>query len=74
MATVILDVPSEKIKPFIQLVMDLGLEKHAIASGFYTNKPQQKNSAKDEYKFLKNLSSKFLLFDWEFFSNELEFE
>jgi len=41
MARVVLDIPTEKIPGFIQLIL---------------------------------FSQKFLLFDWEFFSNELEFE
>ncbi len=66
MAKVILDIPKEKMASFLDLIISLGIEKHAIKS-------QPKNSVGNARKVLPSLS-KFLLFDWEFFNNELEFE
>lgn len=68
MAKVILDIPSEKMSGFLQAILTLGIDKHAIASNYYASFPKQKPN------FLKNLSKGILLFDWEFFNNELEFE
>jgi hypothetical protein len=69
MAKVVLDVPAEKIQPFIKLILKLNLDKHAIASAQNNN-----NQTQMQEKFFKKLSSKFLLFDGEFFNNELEIE
>lgn len=68
MTTVILDIPTDKMKSFIQMVVNLGIENHTIQSG--QNKTRN-------HKYLtskKRFSNQFLLFDWEFFDNELEFE
>jgi hypothetical protein len=67
MATVILDVPSEKIKSFVKMILDLGIEKNRIIpdTDEKTISPQ-----KPWYKRFKPHP----YFDWEFFSNELEFE
>ena len=70
MTKVIVEVPTEKMQPFLHLVMTLGLDKHAIASSY----TEQKKQAKKSPDFFRKISSKFLLFDWEFFNNELEFE
>jgi hypothetical protein len=72
MAKVILEVPSEKMQPFLQLITKLGLEKHSIASGKDSTELKRKNLK--NYKPFRSFAQKFLLFDWEFFSNELEFE
>jgi hypothetical protein len=64
MAKVILDIPKEKMASFLNLIVSLGIDKHAIASH---------PSTISKKKRIPSLS-KFLLFDWEFFNNELEFE
>ncbi len=69
MAKVILDVPAEKMKSFIQLVIQLGLDKHTIASESKAEMPKKKS-----IHHFHSFAEKYLLFDWEFFSNELEFE
>jgi hypothetical protein len=71
MTKVILDVPAEKMRSFIQLLLKLGIERHSISSDAHQNN--------DARFLIKNRSLRkrfpaFLLFDWEFFSNELEFE
>lgn len=68
MVKVVLDVPNEKMSSFLQAILSLGINEHAIASKSFASIPKQKNP------FLKNLSKGILLFDWEFFNNELEFE
>ena len=72
MARVILEVPSEKMQPFLQLITKLGLEKNSIASG--NDSREIKRESLKNYKPFKSFAEKILLFDWEFFSNELEFE
>ena len=64
MTKVILNIPKEKMSSFIHLIMQLGLKDHAIHS-------QLTNFSAKTQKFT---FSKILLFDWEFFSNELEYE
>lgn len=71
MARVILDVPNEKMQPFLQAILNLGLERHAISSANF-NQPNV--SERRKRKGLRQLISTYLLFDWEFFSNELEYE
>ncbi|MBW0161520.1 MAG: hypothetical protein HYI21_01985 [Sediminibacterium sp. Gen4] len=71
MARVILDVPNEKMQPFLQAILNLGLERHAISSAKFD---QTKVSERRKRRGLRQLISTYLLFDWEFFSNELEYE
>ena len=65
MAKVILDIPTEKMSTFLKLVLQLGISDIAI---------QSKSNMKPNKKDLLAQISSHLLFDWEFFSNELEFE
>lgn len=76
MTKVILDVPTDKMHSFIKLVLKLGIEKHTISSANKeaeheadTYVPVQRQRVDGRKRF-----PSFLLFDWEFFSNELEFE
>lgn len=71
MARVILDVPNEKMKPFIKAILNLGLERHAISSPKFD---EQVIHNRQSRRSLRRLISTYLLFDWEFFSNELEYE
>lgn len=71
MARVILDVPNEKMQPFLQAILNLGLERHAISSSkFHQNTATQRKKRRG----FRHLISTYVLFDWEFFSNELEYE
>lgn len=72
MTKVILEVPAEKMRSFIQLVLKLGIEKHTISSHVHHNNEDARLLIRDR-SFRKRFPA-FLLFDWEFFSNELEFE
>lgn len=65
MAKVILDIPAQQIQPFLQMIVKLGITNNSIQSNI--------NMKKTNFKLIKKISS-HLLFDWEFFSNELEFE
>lgn len=65
MTKVILDIPSDKIHPFLQAIVKLGIKDNVIQSKVNHHAPR---------KIFPIHLSKFLLFDWEFFSNELEFE
>lgn len=65
MARIILEIPDEKLKPFLQTIVNLGLENHAIDS---------KINERQSFKKLITYPSQLLLTDWEFFSNELEYE
>ncbi|MBL0884551.1 MAG: hypothetical protein IBJ16_14620 [Chitinophagaceae bacterium] len=71
MARVILDVPNEKMQPFLQAILNLGLERHAISSAKFD---QTVISERRKQQGFRQLISTYLLFDWEFFSNELEYE
>jgi hypothetical protein len=68
MTKVILDIPPEKMTSFIQTILQLGIDSHAIASQrMHSDKPRRQKSP---HRFMESV----LLFDWEFFSNELEYE
>lgn len=71
MAKVSLEVPTDKMQSFIQAVISLGIDTHSVITQRYKKTVQQKK--KLSYS-LKKISSSFILFDWEFFSNELEYE
>jgi hypothetical protein len=65
MAKVILDIPSDNMHSFSQAIVKLGIKDNII---------QSKGSQLSSKKIFPTHLSQFLLFDWEFFSNELEFE
>lgn len=68
MTKVILDIPPEKMTSFLKTILQLGIDKHAITSQrVHSDKPRKRKSP-------HRLMESVLLFDWEFFSNELEYE
>lgn len=71
MARVILEVPNEKMQSFLQAILHLGLDRHAISSSSSRKSPFTQRRRKDITRYPV---SRYLLFDWEFFSNELEYE
>ncbi|SKA02647.1 hypothetical protein [Sediminibacterium ginsengisoli] len=73
MARVILDVPTDKMKSFVKAILNLGLDRHAIRSEAQ-HSDQGHQRLKKRKNLLKAISSSYVLFDWEFFSNELEYE
>lgn len=77
MTKVILDVPTDKMHSFIKLVLKLGIDKHTISSGIQNTGPDGNTTTSiisNRKDRPKRRFSPFLLFDWEFFSNELEYE
>ena len=70
MTRIILDVPKDKMQPFIKAILDIGISGHAISA-----KPDAKNPVPGNLlNSLKQISQRYMLFDWEFYSNELEYE
>jgi hypothetical protein len=71
MTRVVLNIPDNKFKSFLKAVSGLGINSHIIPSK-RLNKYflRQKHIANS----LKKISSSFILFDWEFYINELEYE
>jgi hypothetical protein len=71
MAKMVVDVPTDKMQSFIKAVVNLGIDSRAVITKRYKKLfAKQKQLAGT----LKKISSSFILFDWEFFSNELEYE
>lgn len=73
MTRVILDVPTDKMKSFVKAILNLGLDRHAIRSEAQHHDYGHQRLKKRK-NLLKAISSSYVLFDWEFFSNELEYE
>lgn len=71
MAKVSLEVPTDKMQSFIQAVISMGIDTRSVITKRYKKTVQQKKNLSSS---LKKISSSFILFDWEFFSNELEYE
>jgi hypothetical protein len=68
MARVILDVPKDKMQPFLKAILAIGISRHSIsAEPSSTSSPVIKR-----IEHLQQISKS--LFDWEFYSNELEYE
>ena len=71
MAQVIVDVPLDKMQSFAQAIVNLGIDSRSIISKHFEKTMQRKKRLSAA---LQKLSSSFILFDWEYFSNELEYE
>lgn len=71
MARVILEVPSDKMMPFLKAISHLGIDHNTMRSKHLNRINKQK---KEQLFKLHQIGRSFLLFDWEFFSNELEYE
>ncbi|MBY0482878.1 MAG: hypothetical protein K2Q21_16100 [Chitinophagaceae bacterium] len=71
MARLVLDVPKEKIQSIIHAISQLGIDNINIHS--QGRHPAKKSSHSPAFS-LRKIASSFILFDWEFFSNELEYE
>ncbi len=63
MAKLILDVPKAKIQSVVNVLLPLGINTHAILQA----------GSKKATQEVKRRMPRFLL-NWEFFSNELEYE
>jgi hypothetical protein len=71
MPKIILDIPANKMHPVLSLIAEMGLEPKGTDGGYETFKW---NSKKSDSALTDKADSFALLFDWEFFENELEFE
>ncbi len=71
MARVVLDIPAEKMSSFIKALLSLGIDTQMIAVNRLSKSFMRKRRIANS---LKKISASFILFDWEFFSNELEYE
>lgn len=71
MAKIILDIPKDKMQDLVKALISLGIEGHSIHRTPRRNKAKRPISVTHS---LHKISSSFILFDWEFFSNELEYE
>ena len=71
MTKVILEVPTDKMQAFLSAVLGLGITTRVVSSG---EKDALKHSTRRRRRSQTHKFPSFLLFDWEFFSNELEYE
>jgi hypothetical protein len=71
MTKVILEVPTDKMQAFLSAVLGLGITTRVVSSG---EKADIRHSNRRRRRSHTHKFPSFLLFDWEFFSNELEYE
>lgn len=71
MAKISVDVPAEKMNSFVQAVISLGIDARGVIKKRYKKSLLQKKKIANA---LKKISHSFILFEWEYFSNELEYE
>jgi hypothetical protein len=72
MARVMLDIPIDKMQSLLKALTDLGIDVRPLP---IKNRQASVSVRKKRlYRTLHKISSSFILFDWEFFSNELEYE
>ena len=67
MFTLLLEIPKDKIKPIFRELGRLGIKAQSIKK--INNLPTTNLPST-----LHKISVSFILFDWEFFCNELEYE
>jgi hypothetical protein len=66
MAKISVEVPNEKMPSFLQAIINLGLDTRSVLTKRYRKTIEQKKRLSD--------SLKGMLFGWEYYSNELEYE
>jgi hypothetical protein len=71
MARIVLDVPGEKMPSLFRALRRLGIYA-PLKAGRRDKKKRTHQSPMATT--LRKITSSYLLFDWEFFSNELEYE
>ncbi|TAF55193.1 MAG: hypothetical protein EAZ62_02760 [Sphingobacteriia bacterium] len=71
MATITLDIPDNQVKQLLETFWNAGLSGTVRV-------PSRLNQQRNKSKLLASKGNyqqeSFILFDWEFFSNELEYE
>ena len=70
MAQITINIPQYKIRSFLSFTRKLGLGKSIRTSDKMASALVHEQNMKEVRRHI----SPFLLFDWEFFSNPLEFE
>lgn len=70
-AKISLNVPAEKMNSFVQAIVGLGIDAQGVIKKRYKKSLLSKKKIASS---LKKISNSFILFDWEYFSNELEYE
>jgi len=70
MAKITINIPQHKLRRFLDLTGKLGLRKNIV----HADKSTSLYVRELNMQAVRKRISPFLLFDWEFFSNELEFE
>jgi len=70
MAKITINVPQHKLRSFLDLTRKLGVRRNIV----HTDKTAAPLMQQLNMQTVRKRISPFLLFDWEFFSNELEFE
>jgi|GEM_PF-4115256 len=68
MATITLNVPTEKIQSFLSMLVQTGFEQ---SSNFIKNKVNQLQLPLSSKKDKRNVHP---YYDWDFYNNELEYE
>lgn len=71
MPKIVIYVPSGKMKSFVKAVSPLGFD---FRNSSFRHTRKKDGYFKPSIPHLKKIASSFILFDWEFFSNELEYE
>ena len=71
MTKLMIDIPTDKIKSFVQAVSPSRFEGR---NRVLRKAGKRGLQIKPSIPHLKRIASSFILFDWEFFSNELEYE
>ncbi len=71
MTRLVLDVPAEKIRPLRRMLQRMGIRSFTETGRTRHHRSLRRNATADT---LHKIASSFILFDWEFFSNELEYE
>jgi hypothetical protein len=72
MATVILDVPSDKMQPFFNMLNKLGIDKNSI-NAFALQGDKKRSNTNSTYSNGPQRMPGSII-GWEFFKNELEYE
>lgn len=71
MARIVLDVPGEKMPSLFRALQRLGIY---VPMQTGRRRDKKNRSVRSPMASLRKIRSSYLLFDWEFFSNELEYE
>jgi hypothetical protein len=72
MTRLVLDVPTEKIRTLRRMLQRMGIDAHILHG--YSERKSLLRKRTVTHPSLHKIATSFILFDWEFFSNELEYE